>query len=886
MSETTRVPLPPKDADILTTACDYCVVACGYKVYRWPVGDEGGPDADDNALGRDFPVAGLGGNWVSPNMHSVVSHEGRDHNVLVVPDGDADVVNVGGDHSIRGGCLAQKCYSPTKPTKDRLQSPLLRVNGKLVPISWDDAVEITARVGQHVLEQHGSHAYGIKMFSYAYFENTYALTRFAFTSIKTPSFSWHDSPAKAPSVPGLSDVGFHTFTTSYEDLKIADVLFISGTDPYETKTILFNEWILKGVREHGAKLIMVNPRKTTGVAFAEKSGGLHLQLVPGTDTLLQLGIARVILEEGWEDIDWIRKYTGNKWDSDSGFGQGTRNTDWQWRTTWGKFQTSGFDDYKSWLLGAKESELAFVSETTGVSEAKIRRAAEIMAKPIDGVRPKTSLVLEKGNYWSNNYTNTTSLACLGLLCGSGNRPGRVVSRLGGHQRGGLSGGNYPVTMSPEKQAGRRRKPLDLDRWVEAGKCRFAYAIGTTWTAGMTGSQGFEKRFRELVSEHEIQVEQANVEHAVERLIARADAGGMVLVNQDIYLRKPIGTAYADLILPASGWGENDFTRCNGERRLRLYQKFYDAPGESRPDWWIVARIAKAMGFEGYDWKTSADVFEEGARFGRGGRLNYHPLVWLAKRQGKRGHELLREYGTTGIQCPIKYEDGELVGTKRIHDSTLKLPVTGPEGPTVHKKWMTQFNTHSGKAQFLKSPWFGMFDDFFDFMRPKRDDEVWVINGRLNELWQSGYDDLRRPYIVQRWPANFLEIHPDDAERLGIESGDEVRVYSDRIPVQTGGFLARTFDESLFSGLMRDGHIKLVSGDVKAVAIVMESVRPGVTYMNFLHLDNPANSLVARVADPITNNYRYKLGVGIVERIGESPYKHDLTQMSFKPRTLA
>ena len=140
--------------------------------------------------------------------------------------------------------------------------------------------------------------------------------------------------------------------------------------------------------------------------------------------------------------------------------------------------------------------------------------------------------------------------------------------------------------------------------------------------------------------------------------------------------------------------------------------------------------------------------------------------------------------------------------------------------------------------------------------------------------------------MQRWPANFLEIHPDDAERLGIESGDEVRVYSDRIPVQTGGFLARTFDESLFSGLMRDGHIKLVSGDVKAVAIVMESVRPGVTYMNFLHLDNPANSLVARVADPITNNYRYKLGVGIVERIGESPYKHDLTQMSFKPRTLA
>ncbi len=73
----TNVPLPPKDAQVLSTACDYCIVACGLKVYRWPVagGHSGGPKAEENAFGVDFPVAPLGP-WVAPNQHNIVLHEG------------------------------------------------------------------------------------------------------------------------------------------------------------------------------------------------------------------------------------------------------------------------------------------------------------------------------------------------------------------------------------------------------------------------------------------------------------------------------------------------------------------------------------------------------------------------------------------------------------------------------------------------------------------------------------------------------------------------------------------------------------------------------------------------------------------------------------------
>ena len=102
------VPLPPPDATVKTIACEYCPVACGYKVYTWPLEVSGGPAATDNALGIDFPVPLLSGKWISQNMHNVVSVGGRPSNVVVIPDGDSQVVNVGGTHSVRGGALAQK----------------------------------------------------------------------------------------------------------------------------------------------------------------------------------------------------------------------------------------------------------------------------------------------------------------------------------------------------------------------------------------------------------------------------------------------------------------------------------------------------------------------------------------------------------------------------------------------------------------------------------------------------------------------------------------------------------------------------------------------------------------------------------------------------------
>ncbi len=870
------VPLPPPEAKVSTTACDYCIVGCGYKVYTWPTDSEnGGPAADENALGADFPATLLQP-WISPNQHNIVSVDGKPHNVVVVADFDSQVVNVAGNHSIRGGTLALKCYNPNTPTRDRLFYPQIRVNGELTRVDWDTAIEVMAEISKHVLAEYGESAWAMKTYSYEFFENTFAITKLAFASIATPAYAPHDKPGAGNDTAGVDDSGIITFSAAYRDWRDADVLFISGTDPFETKTVLFTSWIMNGPR-----LIMVLPRRTAGVAYAEANGGLFLQIIPGTDTLLHLAIGRIILENGWEDSEFVEEWIASNWEIEMGMGRGTRNTPWQWRTTWGRLGTD-FDGYKDWLLNYEYAELETASEITGIPPEQIQQAAEMLSGA-GGERPKASFGFEKGNYWSNNYTNTASFAAMGLLCGAGNRPGQVISRLGGHQRGWMGGGSYPREKSPEKLPGRRKIEMDLDRWVEAGNVRFAWVIGTTWTGAMAASQELERKFRELTVENPHQISSLDKEAIVETLIERVDSGGMVIVDSDIYPIEPMVTEFADIVLPAAAWGEHDATRNNGERRLRLYSKFYDPPGEAKPDWWAISRFAQKMGFEGYDWEDDNAVFEESARFSRGGHRDYFVLVWRARQLGMKAHELLRTLGTQGVQTPIRWENGEMVGTVRLHDTTLEIGA--PEPPTVHHKWLTPFKSQSGKAVLNKSPW-EFFEDFYERIKPDPDkDEYWLTSGRINEIWQSGFDDIRKPYMKNRWPDTFVEIHPDVAEKHEIESGDEVRLWSDDILVQTGGWIKVKGNDITFTGLMEEGLIRTGRGEVRAVAIVTEDVLPNVLFTNFLHPSSPANSLVHRVPDPITNRYRFKLGKAQIERVGDSPYKESFEEMSFKPRTV-
>ncbi len=202
---------------------------------------------------------------------------------------------------------------------------------------------------------------------------------------------------------------------------------------------------------------------------------------------------------------------------------------------------------------------------------------------------------------------------------------------------------------------------------------------------------------------------------------------------------------------------------------------------------------------------------------------------------------------------------------------------------MYNKKLTHFNSQTGKCNIQKSPW-NLFSDYWEWMKPKKD-ELWCTSGRTNERWQSGFDDRRRPYIVQRWPDNYVELHPDDAKARGIESGDMLMVYSDRVPSLKETILGVHGSDYSFTGQMKAGNVELSKAAVTGVAIVTRHIKKGIMYMDFLHTAQPANALEGRIVDWISGNYNYKMGVARVKKIGESPYKHGFRSMSFAPRDI-
>ena len=134
-----QVPLPPRNAKRLSTVCQFCIVGCGYKVYRWPEGRDGGPAPEDNALGVDYRrQLDAFQEWIAPAMHSVVTdRDGSRHNIAIVPDTEC-VVNRG-ISSVRGGGLAQTQFAPDRATRDRLKAPMLKGPGGHKAMSWDQA---------------------------------------------------------------------------------------------------------------------------------------------------------------------------------------------------------------------------------------------------------------------------------------------------------------------------------------------------------------------------------------------------------------------------------------------------------------------------------------------------------------------------------------------------------------------------------------------------------------------------------------------------------------------------------------------------------------------------------------------------------------------------
>ena len=152
------IPIPPRDAEQFQTGCKYCIVACGYRVYKWPTGRNGGASPSQNAFGINLSQPNTA-QWISPSMFNVIEEHGRRYNVAIIPDNNC-VVN-SGLNSVRGGTMGLTVYRADGPASNRLKHPLVWSHGQQ-EASWDDAVEIVARVTHQLLSKDGPDSIGVK----------------------------------------------------------------------------------------------------------------------------------------------------------------------------------------------------------------------------------------------------------------------------------------------------------------------------------------------------------------------------------------------------------------------------------------------------------------------------------------------------------------------------------------------------------------------------------------------------------------------------------------------------------------------------------------------------------------------------------------------------
>lgn len=832
-----RLPIIPADAKKHNVTCHFCIVGCGYHAYTWPINKQGGTDPQNNVFGVDLSEQQYAETnaWYSPSMYNVVKQDGRDVHIVIKPDHDC-VVN-SGLGSVRGARMAETSFSESRNTQQqRLTDPLVWRYGQMQPTSWDDALDLVARVTARIVKDKGEDALIISAFDHGGagggYENTWGTGKLYFEAMKVKNIRIHNRPAYNSEVHGTRDMGVGELNNCYEDAELADTIVAVGTNALETQTNYFlNHWIpnLRGESldkkkqimpdeaHAAARIIIVDPRRTVTVNACEETAGadnvLHLAINSGTDLALFNALFTYIADKGWVDRDFIDKST---------LREGTTRPPLYPARGVSESNPGHLSSFEDAVEGCRMS-VEDAAKITGLDATQIVKAAEWIGMPKEGgKRRRVMFGYEKGLIWGNdNYRTNGALVNLALATGNIGRPGGGVVRLGGHQEGYVRPSDAHVG----------RPAAYVDQLLIGGQGGVHHIWGCDHYKTTLNAHEFKRVYKkrtDMVKDAMSAAPYGDREAMVNAIVAAINQGGLFAVNMDIVPTK-IGEA-CHVILPAATSGEMNLTSMNGERRMRLTERYMDPPGQSMPDCLIAARLANTMErvltemgdaayadqFKGFDWQTEEDAFMDGYnRHAHGGEFVTY--------------ERLSAMGTNGFQEPASaFEDGKIVGTQRLYTDGV-------------------FSTDDGKARFMDAPWRGLQAP--GKQQQKESHKYLINNGRANIVWQSAYLDQENDFVMDRFPYPFIEMNPEDMAEAGLKEGDLVEIYND-------------------------------AGATQAMAYPTPTARRGETFMLFgFPTGVQGNVTSAGTNELIIPNYKQTWGT--IRKISDAP--RSVTHLTFKSK---
>ncbi len=374
--------------------------------------------------------------------------------------------------------------------------------------------------------------------------------------------------------------GSGAMTNSIKEIRDADCIFITGSNTAISHPVIGYE-VVRAVKK-GAHLVILDPRRIPLVEHAT----LFLQIKPGTDIYVFLGIMHAIIRKGWLDEDFILS------------------------------RTEGFEEFREVIEKYTPEHAALMS---GVTAKQIEEAARIYALGLrnDGAsiyneeRGHSTILYAMGITQRSNGTDLVmTLANLAMLCGQVGKPSTGVNPLRGQSnvQGACDLGCLVNVFPGYKRVteAESRAPLEKLWGVES----LPGEIGLTIVEAMHAAAEGKVRAVYVMGENPM-MSDPNTSH-VEKALRRLD----LLIVQDIF---PSETAFlAHVILPAAASLEKDGTVTNTERRVQLTRPALAAPGEARPDWQITTDLAarfdekmeagRAAGY--WEFDSTAEIFEE------------------------------------------------------------------------------------------------------------------------------------------------------------------------------------------------------------------------------------------------------------------------------------
>ena len=596
-------------------------------------------------------------------------------------------VRIAGDeaHPANRGRLCSKGthLGETIGLEGRLLHPT--IGGKVA--SWDKALDLVAKRFQECIAKHGPDSVAFYVSGQILTEDYYVANKLMKGFIGSANIDTNSRLCMSSAVAGhVRAFGEDVVSASYDDLDEADLIVLVGSNTAWCHPIVYQR-ILAARAARGTKLVVIDPRRTETCEDAD----LHLAIRPGSDVALMNGLLAHCRRGGLVD----EAYLAASVSAPADFWDGIEHN----------------------------SDLWTVARACDVPAEQLLRFFELFV-----AHPRTVTMFSQGiNQALRGTDQVNAIVNLHLATGRIGKPGSAPfsitgqpNAMGGREVGGLASTLAAhMDFAPDNVANVGRfwasprmatkpglKAVEMFRAVGEGRIKAIWIIGTNPAVSMPDAG----RVREALASCPFVV--------VSDMIADTDTA-----------------RFAQVCLPAAGWGEKDGTVTNSERRISRQRAFLALPGQAKPDWWIMTQVARRMGWaSAFSYDRPADIYREHAR------------LTAYENKGKRLLDLSNHaaIGNPGYDAMEPWRWGD-------------IPFT--EG---------RFPTADGRARLVPVTQAALPE-------PLRDWPLTLNTGRYRDQWHTMTRTGLSPKLARHREEPLVEIHPEDGAALDLADGDVARV---------------------------------------------------------------------------------------------------------------